>query len=457
MDSIAKAASAHRDFFRQGHTRSVGFRLEYLHRLRKSLLRHEDDLYEAFWQDLRKPKMETFATEIGILLKEIRHHVKKLKKWAKPTRVPTDLLNFYATSRIIHEPYGVVMIMSPWNYPLQLSLLPLIGAISAGNCALVKPAHYSARVSDVIRMMIHEAFPSEYVSVFTGNRQVNQAILDQRFDLIFFTGSIGLGKIVMEKAAKYLTPVVLELGGKSPCIVERDADIAIAAQRIAFGKFLNAGQTCIAPDHLFVHSSVKKPLIDGISSWIEKCHGKDPEKSPDYGRIINHAQVDRLDYLMRSGGTIVCGGKVDRQTRYVAPTLIDNIKINDPIMQEEIFGPLLPVIEFRRLEQVIETINRGEKPLAMYVFTDSKSRMDRILSCTSSGGGCINDTIMHVANPSLPFGGVGHSGMGMYHGQYSFNTFSHHRSILKKTTRFNTTVPYPPYKNKLRFVRWMLS
>ena len=457
MDTIAKTVQAQRDFFRSGQTRSIDFRLDSLRKLHDVLVRHENDIYDAFWKDLRKPQFEVFGTEIGMVLKEIKLHIKKLRKWAKPTRVRTDMLNFYSTSRILHEPYGVVLIISPWNYPLQLALLPLVGALSAGNCVVLKPAHYSEHVSDLVKGLVAEAFEPEYVSVFTGDRTVNQALLDERYDLIFFTGSTSLGRVVLEKASKHVTPVVLELGGKSPCIVENDADLDVAAQRICFGKFINCGQTCIAPDHLFVHRDVKDKLLEKICRCIRSFHGDDAEQSPDFGRIINDAQFDRLEGLMRSAGKIIYGGRTKRAERYIEPTVIDNITYDDPIMQEEIFGPLLPVLEFTRLEDVISMINEHEKPLAMYFFSSSKRKRDLLLSSTSSGGGCVNDTIMHVANPNMPFGGVGFSGMGSYHAKYSFMTFSHHRSFLQKTTLFNPTVAYPPYGNKIRYTKFLLS
>lgn len=457
METIAKAVQAHREFFRTKKTIDIDFRRENLKKLQDALARYENKIYDAFWTDLHKAKMEVFGTEIGMVVKEIKHHYKKVKKWAKPTRVLTDMLNLGATSRIYHEPYGVVLIMSPWNYPLQLALSPLVGAISAGNCVMLKPAHYSANVSNLMKEMITEIYPPEYISIFTGDRTVNQAVLEQRFDMIFFTGSPFLGKVVMEKASKNLTPVVLELGGKSPCIVERDANLDVAAQRISFGKFLNSGQTCIAPDHLFVHSDVKNEMLEKIKGCIIKFFGTDPEKSGDFGRIITEQQFERVEKLMRSGGTIFHGGRVNKATRYIEPTIIDNITYDDPIMQEEIFGPLLPVIEYTRLEDVIGMINDHEKPLAMYFFSASNEKRDLLLSSTSSGGGCVNDTIMHVANPRLPFGGVGNSGMGYYHGKFSFDVFSHDRSILQKTTKVNPTIPYPPYKNKLRWVKPFLT
>jgi len=457
MEQIACLVKAHREFYGTGKTRSVVFRRNSLEKLKSTLFRYEEMIYDAFWEDLHKSPCEVFATETGMILKEIGLHMKKMRKWAKPKKILTDMLNFYSTSRIYSEPYGVVLIMSPWNYPLQLALLPLVGAISAGNCVMLKPAHYSSHVSKVIQELISTTFDPAYISVMTGGRDVNQAILNERFDFIFFTGSPPLGKIVMEKASKHLTPVTLELGGKSPCIVEPDADIGVAAQRICFGKFLNAGQTCIAPDHLFVHEDVKKPLIDALSRCIRRFYGDDPEQSPDFGRIITDEQFRRLEHLMHASGTIIHGGRVNREARYIEPTLIDGITPDAPIMQEEIFGPLLPILRYTHLEDVISLINQREKPLALYFFSASRGMRERVLSATSSGGGCVNDTVMHFSNPRMPFGGVGNSGMGHYHGKFSFDAFSHHRSILQKTTLFNPTIAYPPYKDKLRYIKRLLS
>ena len=457
MEYIARAVEGHRTFFDAGKTRDLAFRKDSLKKLKGALFKFEERIYDAFWEDLHKSRFEVFGAEIGIVSKELGLHVKKMRKWAKPKKVLTDMLNFYSTSRIYSEPYGVVLIMSPWNYPLQLALLPLVGAISAGNCVMLKPAHYSSHVSKVIQELISTTFDPAYISVMTGGRDVNQAILNERFDFIFFTGSPPLGKIVMEKASKHLTPVTLELGGKSPCIVEPDADIGVAAQRICFGKFLNAGQTCIAPDHLFVHEDVKKPLIDALSRCIRRFYGDDPEQSPDFGRIITDEQFRRLEHLMHASGTIIHGGRVNREARYIEPTLIDGITPDAPIMQEEIFGPLLPILRYKHLEDVISLINQREKPLALYFFSASRGMRERVLSATSSGGGCVNDTVMHFSNPRMPFGGVGNSGMGHYHGKFSFDAFSHHRSILRKTTLFNPTIAYPPYKDKLRYIKRLLS
>lgn len=457
MEAITSAVKRHRTFFNTGKTLDVAFRKNSLKKLKSALLRYEEKICDAFWKDLRKSKFEAFGTEIGIVLKEIGLHSKRLKKWAGPKSVLTDMVNFYSTSRIYPQPYGVVLIMSPWNYPLQLAMSPLVGAISAGNCVMLKPAHYSAHVSEVIRELISETFDPGYISVMTGGRDVNQAMLDERFDYIFFTGSPFLGKIVMEKAARHLTPVTLELGGKSPCIVEPDADIGVAARRICFGKFLNAGQTCVAPDHVFVHVDVKAKLIEAMGQCIRRFYGDDPEQSPDFGRIISDEQFRRLAHLMHSAGAIIHGGRLNPETRYIEPTLIDGITHDDPIMQEEIFGPLLPILDYQNLDHVIARINEREKPLALYFFSASSGARERVLAHTSSGGGCVNDTVMHFSNPRMPFGGVGNSGMGRYHGKFSFETFSHHRSILRKTTLFNPTLAYPPYGNKLRYIRRLLT
>ncbi len=457
MQSVSDTVKAHRAFYNSGKTRDLGFRIKSLKNFQNTFLRYEAKIIDALHEDLNKSEFEAFGTEIGMVSKEIKMHLKNIRKWARPARVTTDMLNFYSKSSILHEPYGVVLVMSPWNYPLQLALTPLVGAISAGNCVVLKPAHYSEHTSEVIKELISQSFDPGHVSVFLGDRRMNQAVLEERYDYIFFTGSAFLGKIVMEKASRYLTPLTLELGGKSPCIVESDANLTVAAQRLAFGKYLNAGQTCIAPDHLFVHRDAKKELLAKLRKCIIDFYGDDPEQSPDFGRIINTEQFNKLDKLIHSAGTIVHGGKLNSKTRYIAPTIIDNIRIDDPIMQEEIFGPILPVLEYTRLEDVIEAINSREKPLALYFFSSSKRKRDLLFRSTSSGGSCGNDTIMHVSNPRMPFGGVGFSGMGSYHGKFSFDTFSHHRSLLDKSTMINSTLAYPPYGNKLKFVKPFIS
>ncbi len=448
----AAAVAAQREYFMSHETRDVTFRIEQLKKLKKAVLKYEDRLSRALKEDLGKARFEAYATEIGFVLEELSYHIHHLKKWVKPARIRTDLVNFYSRSYVVHEPFGVALIIAPWNYPFQLLVDPLIGAISAGNCVTLKPAHYSERTTEVIRELIAETFEERYITVFSGGREVIQSLLDQRFDYIFFTGSPFLGKIVMEKAARHLTPVSLELGGKSPCIVEDDANLEVAARRIVFGKFLNAGQTCIAPDYLLVNRRVKKKLVEKIKKCIGEFYGDDPRTSPDFGRIINADQFARLAKLLATG-TVIFGGETAEGERYIQPTLFDNVGPGDPIMQEEIFGPILPIIEYGDLSEAADFVNGREKPLAFYFFTSSRKKERWLLGRTSSGGGCVNDTMLHLTNPRLPFGGVGTSGMGAYHGRHSFDTFSHHRSMLAKTTLFDIRLRYAPYRDKLKYAK----
>ncbi len=452
----AEIIAAQRKYYLTHATRNIDFRIENLIKLKGAILKYENQLNAALKKDLGKSPFEAYATEIGFTLEELSHSIANLRKWSKPTRIRTDMLNFCSRSFILHEPLGVVLVMAPWNYPFQLLFAPLIGALSAGNCVALKPAHYTDNTSAVIKEMITETFDERYVSVFTGGRTVIQELLNERFDYIFFTGGIHLGRIVAEKASRYLTPVTLELGGKSPCIVDADANIDIAARRITYGKFLNSGQTCVAPDYLLVHSDIKEKLIERMKHYISLSFGQNPRKSPDYGRISNQEQFDKLAALMKTG-TLVAGGNTDPSDRYIAPTILDHVKPDDPIMQEEIFGPILPVLEYRNLDEAISFVNGREKPLALYFFSESRQKQKKMLEHTSSGGGCINDTIVHLTNPRMPFGGVGYSGMGSYHGKFSFNTFSHHRSILAKSTLLDIPLRYPPYKNKLSVVKHFMK
>jgi aldehyde dehydrogenase (NAD+) len=456
MTGISEIIASQHEYYLTHTTRDIDFRIANLKKLKDTILKYENKLYESLKKDLGKSSFEAYASEIGYTLEELSFHIANLRKWAKPTKVRTDFVNFFSRSFILHEPLGVVLVIAPWNYPFQLLFCPLIGAISAGNCVALKPAQYSDNTSAVIQEMITETFDEKYISVFTGGFALIQELLNERFDYIFFTGSTHLGKIVMEKASRYLTPVTLELGGKSPCIVDADANIDIAARRITFGKFLNSGQTCIAPDYLLAHTKIKKQLIDRIRHYITLFYGQDPQTSPDYGRIINHERFESLSEFIKTG-TVVAGGKIDPNDRYIAPTLLDNVKPDDPIMQEEIFGPILPVLEYSDLDEVISFINGREKPLALYIFSSSRHKQKKILATTSSGGGCINDTVVHLTNPRLPFGGVGFSGMGSYHGKFSFATFSHHRSILSKSTLLDISLRYAPYKNKLRMIRHIMK
>lgn len=456
LHRIPKALAAQRAFFATQATKSLDFRLDALGRLERAILTHESRIYEALHADFRKSTFEGYGTEVGLVLSEIRLHRKKLRRWARPEKVGSGLVNLPASSRILREPYGVALILAPWNYPFQLLMNPLVGAISAGNCAMVKPADYTTHTSALMAELIAATFPEEHVTAFTGGRDVNQALLEERFDYIFFTGSPALGRVVMEKAARHLTPVSLELGGKSPCIVDADANLKVAARRIAWGKFLNAGQTCVAPDYLLVHSSVKAPLVGLIKESIRSMYGEDPSQSPDFPRIINTKQMDHLQRLMASG-TVLCGGVVKESERYIAPTLIESVGPEDPIMQEEIFGPLLPVLTFESTDEAIAFVNARPKPLALYYFSENREQQQRMLAYTSSGGGCINETVMHTANHHMPFGGVGTSGMGGYHGWYSYDAFSHRRGILTKPTWIDLPLRYAPYAGKLGIVKWLLG
>lgn len=434
-----------RKYYQAGDTRDVDFRIKNLKRLRQAIVDYEGRICQALWDDLHKSAYESYLTEIVQVLQEIRHHIRHLRKWAKPLRVPTPLHLFGGKSRILHEPLGVALIISPWNYPFQLLINPLVGALSAGNCAVLKTSPYTPCVSQVIAEMIGSVFVPGYVTVVQGGKEANQALLAERFDYIFFTGSPELGKVVMKAAAEHLTPITLELGGKSPCIVDENANIDCAAKRIAWGKCLNAGQTCIAPDYLLVHTRVKKELSEKIGYYFRQFYGEKPETSPDYPRIVRVEAVDRIARLMQSG-RIVSGGHVNREERYIAPTILDNIEPGDAVMQEEIFGPLLPVMGFDHLDEAIGYVNAHEKPLALYYF-GSSSHAREVIGKTTSGGVCVNDTIMHIANAHLPFGGVGNSGMGKYHGFESFSTFSNRRSVLKSSVFLDIPFKYPPYRS----------
>ena len=453
---ITDIVEKQKKFFLSQQTKNIQFRLKALTTLKKAILEYEQKIHEALSEDLHKSNFESYATEIGITLEEISYHKKHLKRWAKSKKVYTPLFHFLSWSSIHPEPYGTVLIISPWNYPFQLLINPLIGAISAGNCAVLKPAELSEKTSAVLKEMIEKYFPPEYISIFTGGRETNEILLKEKYDYIFFTGSQKLGKIVMQEAAKTLTPVTLELGGKSPCIVDEDANLDIAARRIAWGKFINAGQTCIAPDYLYIHESVKNEFIGKLKEQIHLLFGKDIQSSPNFPRIINDFHFKRLVGLMNEM-KIIFGGEIDEKEKYISPTILDNITIQDEIMQDEIFGPLLPILTFKKIDEVIFYLHSQPKPLALYYFSSNKKNQKNIISKISSGGVCINDTLMHIANNHLPFGGVGNSGMGQYHGKYSFDTFTHYRAVLKKSTVIDIPIRYAPYKNKLNLIKKILK
>lgn len=446
MIDIKSIVTIQRNFFLKGNTLSVDFRLTQLNKLKLILKNNENMILEALHNDLRKSNFEGYATEFGIVLEELNYTIKHLKTWMQATKVKTQMAQFPAKCFTYPEPYGVTLIISPWNYPFQLSMAPLIGAIAAGNTVVLKPSNKSSNTSKVLTKLLEENFPKELISVVNGGRAANTSLLEQKFDYIFFTGSVPVGKIVMEAASKNLTPVTLELGGKSPCIVDETADLKLTAKRIVWGKFLNAGQTCVAPDYLYVHKSVKNELIKHLKRYIIKFYGKKPKESNDYPRIIDGKAFERLiGYL--NCGNIAIGGDIDQDELYIEPTILDNITFEDKVMKDEIFGPILPVLEFESLNEVIATVNERPKPLALYFFSNDEKNISRILQRTTSGGACINETIIHVASLYLPFGGVGESGMGKYHGASSFETFSHIKSVVKKDFSIDVPLRYPPFSS----------
>ena len=452
---IREIMAQQRAFFRTDSTKPVKFRKTMLRELANAIRRNEQAINDAMMADMNKAPMEVYMTETGLVLDEIKYHLKHIDRWIKGARVRTPLTQFPARSFISPEPKGNVLIMAPWNYPLQLCLMPLIGAISAGCTAVIKPSAYAPEVSKVVAKIIGDTFNERYIAVVEGGREENSAILEERFDHIFFTGSQAVGHTVMEAAAKHLTPVTLELGGKSPVIVDDTADIKIAARRIAFGKVLNAGQTCVEPDYMFIHRDVKETFIYEYRKALEEFFpGGDMS---DMNVIINDKHYERVKRLLGCGRTVL-GGGFDDERRFIEPTLLEDVNISDPVMQEEIFGPVLPMLVYKDIETCIEHIKDNDKPLALYLFTKDKYTIKKVLGSCSFGGGCINDTIVHIATPHMPFGGVGASGMGCYHGKASFNTFSHHRSILKNSFRFDLPIRYRPYdENKETLVRFFLK
>lgn len=451
-----KVIDQQRMFYDTGKTKDLDFRRENLRLLSHAIKVYENDIMDALKSDLNKSSFESYATEIGIVLEEINFMLKNMNRLLKAKRVRTPFTQFPSLSKIYQEPYGNVLIIAPWNYPFQLSIAPLVGAIACGNCAVIKPSNYAPATSSIIKKMIENTFDESFVAVIEGGREANQSLLDNKFDLIFFTGSIPVGKIVMEKAAQHLTPVVLELGGKSPCIIDKTADLQMAGKRIAWGKGLNAGQTCVAPDYLLVHQDVKSDLIDELKKNAEAFFGKSPEKNAEFPKIINKKHFDRLNRLIKTG-EVIYGGQVNEQSNQIGFTLMNNVGWDDPIMQEEIFGPILPIIVYEDLNEAVRLINKRPKPLALYIFTKSKEVEKKIINEVSYGGGCVNDTIVHLATSYMGFGGVGDSGMGSYHGKASIDTFSHSKSIMKKSNLIDIPVRYPPYGKKLKLLKKIMK
>lgn len=451
---IRALIQAQRNFFATGATLPIEFRLDQLKKLKQAILEYQDDIVAAARADLGRPEFEAYF-EIGTI-SEVTLAIKKLKSWAKPRRVATTLDQFPACAWIQPEPLGVVLIIGPWNYPFQLMISPLVGAIAAGNCAILKPSETASHTSRVVADMVQSTFDPAYITAVEGAVETSQALLAERFEHIFFTGGTRIGKIVMEAAAKHLTPVTLELGGKSPCIVDCDINLEVAAKRIAWGKLINAGQTCIAPDYVLADRRIKPQLLEALKDAIAMFYDSDPAGSPDFSRIINDYHFSRLEPFL-SNGTLVIGGQANRSDRYIAPTILDDITWDDPVMQDEIFGPILPVLEYDTLDEAIAQINARPKPLSLYLFTRNGQKQQQVLRQTSSGGVCLNDTVLQVAAWNLPFGGVGDSGIGAYHGKASFDTFSHQKSVLKKPFWLDATWRYAPYAKKLSLLKRIIG
>lgn len=447
-----------RAFFESGATQSYQFRKEQLTKLKKAILNHSDLLQQALYTDLKKSPEEAWITETGFVLSEISNALRNLQKWMAPETVSTNLLNLPSKSYLLTEPLGVVLIIAPWNYPFQLLFTPLVGAIAAGNSIVLKPSEFAPATGAVVKKIIDETFVSEYIFVAEGDgATVITALMDSFvFDHIFYTGSTAVGKIIYQAAAKNLVPVTLELGGKSPCVVEADADIAVAAKRIAMTKFSNAGQMCVAPDYLLVHETRKEALVAAFKKTLQQFFGDDPSQSDEYGRIINEKQFDRLATYLQQGN-ILAGGTTNRHQLYIAPTIMDAVKLDSPVMQEEIFGPILPIFTFTTMEQANAIIARHKNPLAFYLFTSSNKKEQQWFRAIPFGGGCVNNAALHLTNHSLPFGGRGFSGTGQYHGKFSYETFSHKKGIMKTPTWIDPSAKYPPFKGKLKLFKWLLK
>ncbi|MGL4761696.1 MAG: aldehyde dehydrogenase [Sarcina sp.] len=446
-----------KSFFETGRTLDINFRIEQLKRLREVIKKKEEKVLEALNSDLRKSRFEGYITEISMVYEEISLSIRGLKGWSRNKKVKSPITVFPAKSYIHYEPFGTTLIIGPFNYPFQLNLSPLVGAISAGNTAMIKPSESTMATSNIIKEIVEEAFDLKYVAYIdpTEGVQVMQEILEFNYDYIFFTGSIKVGKIVMKAAAEHLTPVTLELGGKSPCIVDEDAKIKLAARRIVWGKLLNCGQTCVAPDYIYVHKGIKEKFLKALADEIKVQYGEDIQKSPDYPRMVSEREFDRVvSYIDKE--KIYFGGASEREDLYIEPTVLDGVSFEDKVMESEIFGPIMPVIEFGDLSKVIEEINSKDKPLALYYFSQDKRKRNRILKYTTAGGVTLNDTVMHVSSPYLPFGGIGTSGMGKYHGEESFIAFSNKKAVLDRATWLDMPLRYAPFKDKLSWVKKIL-
>lgn len=454
--NINELLNDQKKFFYTGKTKEVFFRIETLRKLKNLIIENESEIMDALFKDLHKSKTESYTSEIAYVLKEIDFAIKNLKNWNKPQKAKTSLINQPGNSFVIHEPYGIILIIGPWNYPFGLIFSPLIGAISAGNCVVLKPSEISGKTSEVIADIINKNFPESYLSVIEGDASVSQSLINENIDYIFFTGSTQVGKKIMQAASEYLIPVTLELGGKNPCIVDKDIDFKITAKRIVWGKFFNAGQTCIAPDYLLIHNDIKDEFLEILKETMEQFYPKINNDNLDYSHIVNHKHYNRLEALMLEGNIIIGGDKNSKEL-YISPTVITDLDFNSKIMKEEIFGPLLPLIPYKNLDDEINRLKTQPKPLALYFFSKDKNKQQKIISETISGSVCINGTIHTIMTNKMPFGGVAQSGFGYYHGKSSFETFSHKKSILKKSFKFDLKSVYPPYKTKLSILKHFIK
>ena len=456
MQEVTAVVARLKNAFGTGKTLPVAERLRWLESLERCIVRYDESISSALSADLAKPPFESYGHETGLVLEELRLIKRKLRRWARPSFTYTPLHLWVGTSRVYTEPYGVVLVIAPWNYPFLLTMSPLVGALAAGNCVIVKPSEFAPESADVIGRIIREALPDDVATVVTGEADVSQALVSAPVDYVFFTGGLSTARSVMHAAADRLCPVTLELGGKSPCIVEPDANIDVAARRIVWGKFLNAGQTCVSPDYVYAHESIRNRLLQAMASSVSTLYGPDPHASPDFGRIVNDRHFDRLTALLHAG-SIVSGGEQLRSERYIAPTILTDVSWQDPVMQEEIFGPILPVLSYGSLAEAKESIRSRPRPLALYAFTRNRRTAERIIRDIPFGGGCVNDTVMHIASFHLPFGGTGSSGLGGYHGKYSFEAFSHRKGVLFHPNFFDLPIRYSPYRNNLPILRRLLG
>ncbi len=446
---------AHKKFFDEGKTRSISLRLDHLRRLKQLIKHYQHEICTALYHDLKKPEFEVYNGEIYPIIKEIDYFLQHLAYLTKPKAKPTSWLLWPSKSYVMPTAYGTVLIMAPWNFPFQLTLVPLIGAIAAGNCAVVKPSELAPQSAALIAQIIKECFDPAYVNVVQGGPETAQSLLDEPFDYIFFTGSTRVGKIVMHKAADQLTPITLELGGKSPCIVDETCDIELAAKRVTWGKFYNAGQNCVSPDYVLIHGSKKDQFIEQIKKYSTQFYGNNPQESPDYARIINKMHTDRLHKLILTSHVVI-GGTIDERSNYISPTVVDNVTLQSPIMHEEIFGPVLPILTFETLDEALTIVRTLPKPLALYVFSTNKENLQIVLNATQSGTVCVNDVLIQAASCNVPFGGVGASGIGRYHGNYSFTTFSYERAVVKNSDKIELPLRYAPYGKLQRCTQKLL-